>query len=118
MQSALKTHSLRLRTLKDYFRNQERCMADALQELQQQLDSWHESNGPSDEAFRRELCEERDELHNELSHVRQAIAGTDDELIHHEGHLRLLDTDIDCDNEVTESEADTDMFDSYELLGA
>jgi chromosome segregation ATPase len=113
MPSAHNTHSQRLRSLKHYFHQQEQSMTRALAELQEQLDTWEDSNDRYDVSFRRELSEERDELAAEISHVRMAIAGTDDELTAHEGHLRLL-ASIDP----TETLADTSPHELYELLGA
>ena len=116
MQSALNAHSQRLRTLKDYFHSQERSLISARQELQQQLDRWHEDNGSNEEPFRRELSQECDQLTAEIDHARMAIAGTNDELQLHEGHLRLLASaepePASCNFE------DFLSFDQYELLGA
>jgi len=105
-------HAHRLRALSSYFHNQERFMTNALLDLQAQLDSWQHATEHFDQQLREDLSQERDQLSIELSHVRQAIAGANEELNSHEGRLSLLDDDSD------EMQPITAAYDNYELLGA
>ena len=105
-------HAHRLRALSSYFHNQERFMTNALLDLQAQLDSWQHATEHFDQQLREDLSQERDQLSIELSHVRLAIAGADEELNSHEGQRRLINDDCD------EMHPTTAVYDSYELLGA
>lgn len=75
-------HAERLRELRDEYTMQERFMAAALRELQTQLDSYESLNTEND-TDAEELREETQELTIDLSHIRMAIVGTQEELANH-----------------------------------
>jgi hypothetical protein len=91
MLSALDTdvHSARLRDLRNDYRNQEWFMTRALINLQTELDAWQESHEPFDQGLCDDLKTEQTQRSIELSHVRLAMAGADEELASHQRRLRM-----------------------------
>jgi len=74
-------HVDRLRELRNEYTMQERFMAAALRDLQAQLDS-HDTLAEND-TDAEELREETQELTIDLSHIRMAIVGAQEELANH-----------------------------------
>lgn len=107
MQSAreMDSHCARLRNLRDEYENQERFMTRALNRLQAELDAWHDNMEPLDSQLHQELKNEQLEQAIELSHVRMALAGADEELAKHRAHRQQI-TSEDIEHEV------------FELIGA
>ena len=106
MQQALDStgsHLNRLRDLMSRFRNQERWITTALQDLQSLLELRHressyrrieaDPHGKADALAREcaELQREYDELATELVHVRMAISGANEELSDYSSRVLPID---------------------------